>query len=279
MGFKEMKVSLIAAVYKDTQALDVIIKALRKQTYKNFEFIIAEDGKSHEMQDYLAGLKDIDFTIIHTTQEDNGIRKSKSQNNAIRTATGEYLIFIDGDCVPYSTFIEYHVKLAEKGCFLGGKRVNLGPLFSAKMRAGELDPYDLEQNFLWNFFAISKDTVEGHTEEGFSVSPDSLIYKLFLKNRKKKLQLVGCNFSCFKDDMVKINGFNEELEDAAVASDTDIQWRFEAIGLKVKSCKYVANQFHLYHKRSPDQDRGNTKLYLYNKKNNIYIAKEGIKHL
>lgn len=271
-----MKVSLIAAVYKDTQALDVIIKALRKQTYKNFEFIIAEDGSSKEMQEYLTTVKNVEFKIIHTTQEDNGIRKSKSQNNAIRASTGEYLIFIDGDCIPYSTFIEYHVKLAERGCFVGGKRVNLGPQFSYQMREGQLHPYELEKNFLWNFLAISNDAVERHTEEGFSVSPNSLIYKLFLKGRKKKLQLVGCNFSCFKKDMLAINGFNEELEDAAVASDTDIQWRFEAIGLKVKSAKYIANQFHLYHKRSSEQDRGNTALYLKNKQDKRYIADKGI---
>ena len=270
------KVSLIAAVYKDVQALDLIIKALKKQTYKNFEFIVAEDGQSTKMKEYLAGLEETFFDIIHTTQEDLGLRKSMSQNNAIRASTGEYLIFIDGDCVPYSTFIEYHVALAEDGYFLGGKRVNLGPSFSAQVRSGQLDAYDLEKKFLLNFMAIKKDAIEKHAEEGFSFSPKSLAYKLFMKNRKKKLQLVGCNFSCFKEDMIKINGFNEELEDAAIASDTDIQWRFEAIGLKVKSCKYVANQFHLYHKRSSEQDRGNTQLYLDNKAQNNYIATKGI---
>ena len=270
------KVSLIAAVYKDIEALDLIIKALLKQTYKNFEFIVAEDGQSTEVRDYLSTVENAFFDIVHTTQEDVGLRKSKSQNNAIRASSGEYLIFIDGDCIPYSTFIEYHVALAEEGYFLGGKRVNLGPQYSKKLRAGELDAYDLEKNFLFYFFSIYNDAIEKHAEEGFSFSPNSIIYKFFLKNRKKKLQLVGCNFSCFKKDMLAINGFNEELEDAAVASDTDIQWRFEAIGLKVKSCKYIANQFHLYHKRSAEQARGNTQLYLENKKSNNFIAKEGI---
>ena len=136
------KVSLIAAVYKDIEALDLIIKALLKQTYKNFEFIVAEDGQSTEVRDYLSTVENVFFDIVHTTQEDVGLRKSKSQNNAIRASSGEYLIFIDGDCIPYSTFIEYHVALAEEGYFLGGKRVNLGPQYSKKLRAGELDAYD-----------------------------------------------------------------------------------------------------------------------------------------
>ncbi|MFY9082810.1 glycosyltransferase, partial [Aliarcobacter butzleri] len=39
-----MKISLIIAVYKDVESLELIIESLRNQTYKNFEVIIAEDG-------------------------------------------------------------------------------------------------------------------------------------------------------------------------------------------------------------------------------------------
>ena len=39
-----MKVSVIIAVYKDVEALELIIESLKNQTYKNFEVIIAEDG-------------------------------------------------------------------------------------------------------------------------------------------------------------------------------------------------------------------------------------------
>jgi len=271
-----MKVSLIVAIYKDIEALWLIIESLKLQTYKNFELIVAEDGACLEVENFIKNLEDLNFKIIHTTQEDKGIRKSMSQNNAIKASNGDYLIFIDGDCIPYTTFIEGHVIVAEKGFYLGGKRVNLGPKYSSLLRAKKISSYILEKKFILKYFAIAQDAIEKHSEEGFRVSDSSLVYRLFLKNRKKKLDLLGCNFSCFKKDMYMINGFNEELEDAAVASDTDIQWRFEAIGLKVKSCRFVANQFHLYHKRSEAQARGNTTLFLYNRKNNHYIAKQGI---
>lgn len=273
-----MRVSLIIAVYKDIEALDVIIESLIEQTYKNFEVIIAEDGNSEEMAKYVSTIKDLD--IIHTTQEDIGIRKSKSQNNAIRASNGEYLLFIDGDCVLYSTFIEYHVKLAQEGYFVGGRRVNLGPKYSNMLRKKQIKPIELEKKFLWRFLDISKDALEGHSEEGFSYPPNSIIDKIIQKFKKgKKLRLLGCNFGCFKKDIVAINGFDEELKDAAVAADTDIQWRLEAIGLKMKSCKNIANQFHLYHKRSPNQDRAYPKLFIEKQKRNEYICKKGIKEL
>jgi glycosyltransferase involved in cell wall biosynthesis len=38
-----MKISLIIAYYKNLDALDLILKALQKQTFTDFEVIIAED--------------------------------------------------------------------------------------------------------------------------------------------------------------------------------------------------------------------------------------------
>lgn len=99
-----MKASLIIAIYRDIEALSVIIEALKKQTYTNFEVIIAEDGNSKEVKEFISTIENLD--IKHTTQEDIGIRKSRSVNNGILASSGEYLIFIDGDCVPYSTFVE-----------------------------------------------------------------------------------------------------------------------------------------------------------------------------
>ncbi len=276
----DLKVSVIIAVYKDTEALDLILESLSYQTYKQFEVVIAEDGESEVMRQFVSeARKKYDFAIKHTTQKDRGIRKSASQNNGIRAADGEYLLFIDGDCVLYSTFVEYHVALAEKGFFVGGRRVNLGPKYSTMLRKKELYPLDLEKKFVKNFFDISKDSLESHTEEGFSFSPSSFVYKYILSKRKKKLALLGCNFGCFKEDMEKINGFDEDLGDAAVAADTDIQWRLEAIGLQIKSCKNVANQFHLYHKKDESQERAYPALFLAKKEKNEYICKNGIRKL
>ncbi len=101
---KFMKVSLIVAVYKDIEALDLIVQNLKLQTYKNFELVIAEDNNAAEMKEYIAGITGIE--VKHTFQDDLGIRKTRSINNGILAAEGEYLIFIDGDCIPYTRFIE-----------------------------------------------------------------------------------------------------------------------------------------------------------------------------
>jgi glycosyltransferase involved in cell wall biosynthesis len=273
-----MKISLIIAVYKDVEALKLIIDALRYQTYRDFEVIIVEDGENPLMIEYIESIKD--FSIKHTTQEDKGIRKTRSLNNGIIESSGDFLIFIDGDCVPYSTFVESYVKLAEDGCVLSGRRVNLGPKYSKKLRDGALSALTLEKTFLLRYPFIAVDAIERHSEDGFRVSPDGWIYNTFIKNRKASTSILGCNYACFKKDIVAINGYDEAYGETSVGDDTDLEWRFQAIGLKLKSAKYVANVFHLYHSRSMREKISSDwalKLMQENKKNNLFECKLGIK--
>jgi len=202
-----MRVSLIAAFYKDIVALKLIIEALKRQDYDNFELIVAEDNCAPEIADYLNSVTEID--IIHTSQEDIGIRKARSVNNAIIKSTGDYLIFIDADCIPYKTFISSHVKLAEKGCVLSGRRVNLGPRISSAIRNNRLDTSTLERFYIL-FMPLLMLEGATHLGQGLNFNTDGLIYRNIISKRKKtNVSLLGCNFSCFKDDMLAINGFDE----------------------------------------------------------------------
>lgn len=277
-----MKVSLIIAVYKDVEALELIFKSLAYQTYKNFEVVVAEDGESQEMAKCVTQAREeFDLEIIHTTQEDEGVRKSKSQNNAIRASGGEYLIFIDGDCILYSKFIENHLALSGEKNVVTGRRVNLGPRYSQWLRDASIESVWLEQNFLRNYLDIKEDAKEErHSEEGFSIKVNGLIHTLMKKLRKKEFPLLGCNMSFYKKAMMEINGFDEGLGNSAMAGDTDLQWRFKGLGYKVVSARYIANEFHLYHKRSPHEyERGLDLQMVENKKNRVYRCVDGIEKL
>lgn len=268
-------VSLIAAVYKDLEALKLIVKSLENQTYKNFELVVAEDNDSHEIHDYIKSVTSI--KIKHTLQEDNGIRKSRSINNAILSSSGEYLIFIDGDCIPYTTFIESHVKLSERGYIISGRRLNLGNQFSKRIRNGSLTSNFTEKFFFLNIPFMILDRAS-HIEQGMRVSPDGWFYNNIISKRKRNTNLLGCNFSCFHKDMIEINGFDESYEGTAVGDDTDLEWRFKANELKIKSCKNIANVFHLYHTSEHREVDSSEELKLMKERkiNNIYYCENGL---
>lgn len=277
-----MKVSVIVAVYKDIVALELILESLDYQTYKNFEIVVAEDGQSNIMEKFILESKNkYNFNIIHTTQEDVGVRKSKSQNNGIKASTGEYLIFIDGDCILYSDFIENHLSLSDEKNIITGRRVNVGPRYSNQLRNKSITSRWLENNFIKKYLDIKDDAKdERHSEEGFKIKPNGLIHKLIKKLRKKEFPLLGCNMSFYKQAMLKINGFDEGLGNSAMASDTDLTWRFKGLGYKIVSARFIANIFHLYHKRSPDDyNRGLVDKIIENEKKKIYKCVEGIEEI
>lgn len=274
-----MRVSLIIAVYKDIEALGLIFNTLSYQTYKNFEAIVAEDGESAVMREFIRESKEIyEFEIVHTTQEDKGVRKSKSQNNAIKTSRGEYLIFIDGDCLLYRDFIQNHILISDKKSIITGRRVNVGPKYSKDLREKNISSSWLEKNFVRKYFDIKDDAKgERHSEEGLKIKPNGVIDKLMKKYRKKEFPILGCNMSFYKEAMLSINGFDEGLGNSAMASDTDLAWRFKGLGYKIVSARFIANEFHLYHKRSKNEYNRDLDIQmLENQKNGLFRCLDGL---
>ena len=271
-----MLVSIIIPTYKDIQALELILDALKNQTYKNFEVIVAEDDDSVDTKNFLASYGAV-FNIKHYSQEDKGWRKAKAMNGAISIAKGDYLIFFDGDCIPYTTFVEAHVILSEKNRVLCGRRVNTGDLMTKKLRDKEVSISMIENNYLAFWKQFKRDAAR-HIEQGIYFSPKCFLYAVLIKILDKKKSLVGCNFSVFKDDMLKINGFDESYPSGDVADDVDVEWRLNAIGVYNKSCRYAANLIHLNHPRKDRREahKNNYKLMQEKQKRDEVQCLDGI---
>lgn len=90
-----MKVSVIIPVYNVKPYLERCVQSVLRQTYKDLEIILVDDGSkdnSGELCDQLA-LLDQRILVIH--QENQGL--SGARNTGINKATGEYIIFLDSD--------------------------------------------------------------------------------------------------------------------------------------------------------------------------------------
>lgn len=88
--------SVIVAVYNNFHWLRLILDALRMQSRGDFEVVIADDGSSPEtvssIRQYISESKDM--PVIHSWQPDEGWRKNKCLNEAIRRSRGEYLVLM-----------------------------------------------------------------------------------------------------------------------------------------------------------------------------------------
>ncbi|MGE4456627.1 MAG: glycosyltransferase [Arcobacteraceae bacterium] len=276
-----IKCTIIISVYKDTDSLDLILDSLSKQTVLPDEVIVSEDGDSKEMAEYceIAKEKYKNLDIVHLFQEDIGWRKNRALNRAIVASKYEYLIFIDGDCIPYDNFVEWHLKLAWQHTVLCGRRSEPGENISTKMRNRIISVQEYRRNYLKLFFEYKRDQNAKHYDAGIFINPNSFLGKILKKQRDKKTHLVGCNFSCFKSDLEKINGFDEDFTMPTTGEDTDIERRMELYGIKMKSCRNAAIIVHLYHKKVFDDEISKQTLELMNAKGNQFICRNGIMKL
>ena len=89
------KISIVVPVYQASQYLNDCLDSLAKQTYKNIEVILVDDGSQDEsgnICDYIVD-KDHRFKVVH--QENQGV--STARNNGLKICTGEYIMFVDSD--------------------------------------------------------------------------------------------------------------------------------------------------------------------------------------
>lgn len=239
-------VSLVISVYNNVRALELILNALSIQTEKGFEVLIADDGSGPEMQGFIEIFKaGSGLNINHVYQADKGFRKTKILNEAVKRSKSDYLIFIDGDCIPHSKFIAQHSANKEKNTVLCGRRVNLSKRFSDKITTEKILNKEVEKIKLTHVLDSwrSRSIRTTHVEEGLFVK--NKIIRKFLS--KGEPHIVGCNFSLNRQSLEKINGFDENYTGPGIGEDSDIEFRLRLSGCRFKSIRNLAILFHLHH--------------------------------
>lgn len=255
-----MKTSVIVPTYNRPRELRLCLLSLARQSVLPDEVLVADDGSGEEtrrtINEFAASRNGL-FPVRHIWQEDEGFRKPHILNETVRSATGEYLIFIDGDCMAHRHFVRSHLAHAEPGVMLGGKRVDLGEKLSARLLEEGKLLNALTLGLLWD--SIINDTRKA--EEAVVVS-SPLLRKWFCRDRISDDGIWGCNFSVSRELFFAINGCDEDFLDGSI-EDNDLGIRVLNSGGSLKSVRSLAVVFHLWHKAS--WNFSNEK-YLHNKR-------------
>lgn len=267
-----MKASVIFSTYNSEAWLEKTIWGFSAQTETDFEIIIADDGSKPATKELIDALRpQVKMPIIHVWQEDNGFQKSQILNKAIVASTTDYLIFTDGDCIPRKDFVAAHLKFREKGYFLSGGYFMLPMETSVAItkddilsqRCFRLDW--LTQHGLKSSFKNIKLAVTGNTADFLNwITPTKPTWN-------------GHNASGWKEDLVAINGFNQEMQYGG--QDRELGERLFNKGLKSKQIRYSAICVHLDHKRgyvNEETWKKNFAIRANTKKNKVVRTPVGI---
>jgi glycosyltransferase involved in cell wall biosynthesis len=267
--------TLIISVYKKIQELELILSSLQKQSYRNdYEIIIADDGSGEDMEKFISQNKkkfELDLKLV--THEDIGFRKNKILNESIKNAKSDYLIFMDGDCIPHYHFVEAHIMHKKPGTVQCGRRVILGK----KISEGILKSYIRHKSFEITFSKLLFDSVRS---KNASVHVEEAIY---LENEKARnfistdrTNLLGCNFSIPKNLIEKVNGFDEDYTGPGIGEDTDIEYRLRLLSANFESLRNLAIVYHLYHPKTIEERKNYDYFHTYVKNSGNYFCKNGL---
>jgi glycosyltransferase involved in cell wall biosynthesis len=236
--------------------LSLVFAGLERQSCLEFELIVCDDGSGEETTTSIQAFQKVaPFPVIHVRQDHQGFRKCRILNEGLRQSSGETFIFLDGDCVPHRDFIRDHLDEQQAGFYLAGRRVELGPKISEtltphQVRSGFFDYPRL--GLIWS--SLTKDSE--FVERGFRVRNHKLRKRLGML---RVADLKGCNYSVSRKDLEAINGFDEAYEGYG-REDTDVEIRLQHLGLKIKSLKGLALQFHVWHPRRAFTPSNDTRL-------------------
>jgi glycosyltransferase involved in cell wall biosynthesis len=277
-----IKISVIVSTYNRPDALGLVLLALAAQDnlalpgnsrqfrfakrqaepVLAFEVIIADDGSTCATAELINQLQpQLPYPLQHLWQPDKGFRAAKARNRAIAAASGDYLIFLDGDCIPQTDFIIRHRRLAETGWFVAGNRVLLSKTFTAQVieksplafqTGGTLVVRPFNKRQLGNMSGLGGIWAYLRRDINRFLPllrlPDSPLRK---RHRQKWQGAKTCNLGAWHDDILKINGFDERFQGWG-HEDAELVVRLLRSGVGRKEGRFAVPVLHLWH---PDEDR------------------------
>ncbi len=235
-----MLCSLIVTTYNRPDALGAVLRGLRIQTDRAFEIIVADDGSTEDTAALLAQYTASgELSVRHFWQPDRGFRAGAARNQAVRMAKGEYLVFLDGDCIPRPGFVAAQRQLAEKGCFVAGNRILLNPALTSTL---------LAQGTPCHTWSLAR---WGRVRWGGGINRLLPLLRLpgdaWRKTHPQRWQGARtCNLAIWRNDLLAVNGFDERYTGWG-HEDADLVVRLIRAGVQRKDGRFATTVLHLWH--------------------------------
>lgn len=264
-------ISVIVTTYNWKTALDACLRSLFAQQNLKFEIIVADDGSKASTRELIENLKsESPVRLRHCFHEDKGFRAGTIRNKAVMMCEGDYLLFIDGDCVVFPQFIQRHRQLAAENHFVAGNRVLLSQDFTKQALKTQF-PLHLQTKL-----SFLKWRLQGTINRLLPLIyfPDSGLRLLHPKRWQKAMT---CNLAVWKNDFIAINGFDNLFEGWGY-EDSDLVIRLIHNGISRKEGRFSVPVLHLWHPQNDRSKESENYQHLMERLNNpnLIRAKKGL---
>ncbi|NBT13002.1 MAG: glycosyltransferase [Planctomycetia bacterium] len=232
--------SLIVNTFEKPRHLALVLESIAAQAHVDgrIEVIVADDGSRDETAAVVAEFSATARVPVRFTSEPHaGFRLARVRNRGARLARGEYLLFLDGDCILPRDHVATYLTRRRPGLALLGYCARLPEEASSGLSPETLAETDLD-----------------------ALVPASERRLLRRRHRKAwwhstfrhptKPRLAGGNCGIWRADFERVNGFDERFVGWG-QEDDDLGLRLRAAGVKLESILDDTWSLHVWHPTDP----------------------------
>lgn len=236
-------ISIVISIYNRSDALIRVLQGLAAQDDHGFEIVIADDGSTlpHQVAVQEAA-RALSLPLTYVWHPDVGFTLARARNLGVSASLGNYLVFMDGDCVPETDFVRRHRQLREAGCFVNGSRVLLSAALTEAVLAGRAQVYGQTSAFWWARWWAK----DANKLTALMRLPDGAWRK---KPGFRWHGIRGCNMGVWRADFEAVNGFDESFVGWG-HEDADFVLRLHNHGVVRKNGFCATEVYHLWHPAS-----------------------------
>lgn len=183
------------------------------QTFNNFELIVTEEGECKDTPALIEDFTSRSGVNVRHLRDSSGRGKEIAMlNKAVSSTNADYLIFSNDHCIPRNDLVEVHMKRAKKHHFLSGGYFGITPKVSKAITKEDIGTL-FAFNWRWLYYnGLQPTKLLGLTNQR--------LLDIFFDRFGSQPAWCAVNSSAWREDILSINGFNEDL------TPSDYDWDF-----------------------------------------------------
>ena len=241
------RISTIITTYNRPEHLRRCLASLERQTLLPDEVIVADDGSDLEHVPALEEVvRESALAPRLVRQEHRGFRAAANRNNGARAASGDLLLFLDGDIVLFPEAVERHAEACAGRFWTAGGVV---PLSAEETRLLTLEQIRAGLDALWPPADDPRVAVLARRDAKFRGRAAQRWLRLS-EARMRSVRLITLQCAVPRRAFEHVNGFDERYVGWG-REDHDLSLRLQIAGVRGRSVIAAARAFHQWHPRAP----------------------------
>ena len=235
-----INLSLLVSTFERPWHLRRVLEsvAFQRDMEGAFEVIVSDDGSTDHTQDIVSEFADsAEFPVLMTSHPHDGFQLARCRNEGVAVSSGEYLLFLDGDCLIPPDHLSIHYRRRRPGRVMGGHTILLEEHVSRGLTLEDIR----------NGEFVHAGSASEHRRLRW-MAFKARLYNLTRHRRRPKLY--GGNIGIWRSDYERINGYDLNFNGWG-CEDDDLAIRLRMLGLQVQSINAYTRTYHLWHPPTP----------------------------